>query len=893
MSESLVKSVQDMLNEEKWTRATISNYSITNFKDLDVIIRDAHAAKCVDEIKTLCDEHLSHTKNSIIALYLSGISALSKQLLDDSALVTLISIFIDNHKTPIVEHLANRVLEFGESKYALRTLADCYKESNNDALYPIWERLVKIDYDEADITKLLAEKYEKDGKIDDAVDFYKKALYRYINRKQANSVKEIWTHLVSLIPQEIDFFYHVQRKISKIMGDDRSAMLMQEVYVYYKEHGEWNTAIDILKIILAYDDKDSWARKEIVECFRGKYAGHSQLDEYIKASNLNQSWRNVFEAIGEFEKHISFDAGNFVFHRSWGVGRIATVKNDEITIDFAKKRGHTMSLKMGVNALQTLSKDHIWVLKSIWKKEKLTAKIKDDPSWALKTIIKSYDNNCDLKHIKAELVPSVLTVNEWTSWSTKARNILKDDPGFGVNPTNIDLYVVRDRPISLEEKLFNEFKAQKNFFARIDLLMTFSEKAEPDSEYFAEMFSYFAGYLKAFNQVNEQIIASYLVVKQIVAKHPHLNPGIQYNFAELFEEIEDPSVVYTAIKDNDLKRSYLQHIKNFLPNWADVYIKLFPTVLSAEIIDALINEGYTDKVKALAVMCFDNYRDYREADIWFFKNAQEAEWFKELAVPYEKQLITLIHILDITYREIANHRETTENRKINRQVQSILFGKDNLLEVYILKNDVDTITRLYTLVDDVKDLDPAIKMHLRNRILENHKGFKFFGSEEKTVVSRGLIVTSKMYEEKKKQLQNIIDVEMPANSKEIGFALSLGDLRENAEYKAAKERQTILNTTATRLQEEIDRAQIFDPTTITIARVSFGTVVHLMNNTTGSDETYTILGPWESDPDNFVISYMSPFGNAILNHREAETLKFTINERDYDYTIKAITAASF
>jgi len=75
--------------------------------------------------------------------------------------------------------------------------------------------------------------------------------------------------------------------------------------------------------------------------------------------------------------------------------------------------------------------------------------------------------------------------------------------------------------------------------------------------------------------------------------------------------------------------------------------------------------------------------------------------------------------------------------------------------------------------------------------------------------------------------------------------------------------------------------------------VSFGTVVRLMNNSKKEEETYTILGPWESDPDRFVISYMSPFGNAILNHREGETLKFTINERDYDYTLKAISAAAF
>ena len=131
-----------------------------------------------------------------------------------------------------------------------------------------------------------------------------------------------------------------------------------------------------------------------------------------------------------------------------------------------------------------------------------------------------------------------------------------------------------------------------------------------------------------------------------------------------------------------------------------------------------------------------------------------------------------------------------------------------------------------------------------------------------------------MLEEKKKQLQNIVDVEIPASSKEIGYALSLGDLRENAEYKAAKERQTILNTTATRLQEEIERAMVFDPTTVVISRVSFGTVVTLKNNKENTEETYTILGPWESDPDNFVISYMSPFGNAILNRKVGEELTY-------------------
>lgn len=894
MAEDLIKNVQNMLNEEKWTRAAIGNYSIANFKEFDGIIREAQQQKRLEELKALCDDHLAHTKNSIIALYISGISALSQQMLDESALTELVNIFTDNRKTQIVEYLCTRILDFNESKFALRTLSECYREENDtEKLYPLWERLVKVDYNEADIAKQLAEKYEKDGDKETAVDYYKKALYRYINQKQSNSVKEMWSRLVALIPEEIDFFYRVQRKIAKNIGGDRSAMVLQELYGVYKNERKWDTAIDILKLILSYDEKDGWARKEIVECFREKYSDHSMLDEYIKASNLTQPWRNIFEAISEFEKHIAFDTGNFVYHRTWGVGRIAKVGRDELVIDFAKKRGHTMSLKMGVNALQTLSRDHIWVLKSIWKKEKLTKKVKDEPAWALKIIIKSYDNCCHHKRIKDELVPAVLSQNEWTNWNAKARTILKEDPAFGVNPNNIDEYVVRDRPISIEEKIYNEFKAQKNFFPRIDLLMTFSEKADPDSEYFAEMFGYFSGYLKAFSQVNEQTIASYLVVKEIVAKHPHLNPGIQYNFAELFNEIDDYALVYTQMKDNDLRRSYLQHIRNFIPDWPDIYAKLFPEILSTEIIESLLREGHEDKVKDIALLSFENFRNYRDAVVWFFKNAQEEEWFKSLEIPYEKQLITLIHIIDITYKEIANHRNTTENRKTNRQILTALFGKDNLLETYMLSNDTDTITRLYTLVNDVKDLDPSIKMRLRNKILEQHKDFKFYGGEEKASSMKGLLVTAKMMAERQSKVRHIIEVEIPENQKELNFALSLGDLRENSEYKAAKERQAMLNNSVTKYQEEIDRAQIVDPSTVSTDRIAFGTIVCLQNNITNEDETLTILGPWESDPDKGVISYLSPLGLKLCGSKEGDNLKFSVNDIERDYTVKSITAAEF
>jgi transcription elongation factor GreA len=463
-----------------------------------------------------------------------------------------------------------------------------------------------------------------------------------------------------------------------------------------------------------------------------------------------------------------------------------------------------------------------------------------------------------------------------------------------VSPENIDIYTVRERPISIEKKLYNEFKAERNFFDRVQTIRSFvaQKDLELDSEYFTEMFGYFTGYLRSWNQVTEQVLASCLLVKDLASRYPHLGAGLQLNFLDLFNGIEDVPALFLNFKDNKLKEEFLHHIKLFVPGWAGIFVKLFPYALNNTIILNLEKEGYEDKLVDMTACCFENFRENREAVVWLFKNAGEAPWYKKARISFEKQLITLIHILDITYREIENHRETSENRKINKQVYAILF-KDGILSSFIDEADRDTIVRVYTLIDDVKDLDPADKLRLKSRIQDKYPDFKFFGDTEKTVTSRGLMVTVVMYEEKQRQLAHIMDVEVPANSKEIAFALSLGDLRENAEYKAAKEKREILNSTVAKLKDEIERAQLFDPATVNAGRVSFGTRVTLVNKVNGKKEEYTILGPWESDPENRIISYLSPFGGAILNKTVGEQFDFSINDKKVSYSVEKIAPVVF
>ena len=179
----LAGKVQEMLNEEKWTRTALQNYSVNSLKELDALIEEAEANTAFDELFEVCDEHLSHTKSSVIALYIAGIISLRKQPSDESYLAQLMDLFAEGKRTNIVEYICQRILDYGENKVALARLAECYEgDEKAEQRYAVWERLIKIDYEEADIGKLIAERKDKLGQREEAIEYYKKALLRYINK---------------------------------------------------------------------------------------------------------------------------------------------------------------------------------------------------------------------------------------------------------------------------------------------------------------------------------------------------------------------------------------------------------------------------------------------------------------------------------------------------------------------------------------------------------------------------------------------------------------------------------------------------------------------------------------------------------------------------------------
>lgn len=124
--------------------------------------------------------------------------------------------------------------------------------------------------------------------------------------------------------------------------------------------------------------------------------------------------------------------------------------------------------------------------------------------------------------------------------------------------------------------------------------------------------------------------------------------------------------------------------------------------------------------------------------------------------------------------------------------------------------------------------------------------------------------TREGYEVLKRELEHLKKIERPANIKAIETARAHGDLSENAEYDAAKERKAFLDGRISELTYKLGNAEIIDTDSLSTDRAVFANTVLLENIESGENSTYQLVGPEESDVDNGRISVTSPLGRAIL-----------------------------
>jgi transcription elongation factor GreA len=120
------------------------------------------------------------------------------------------------------------------------------------------------------------------------------------------------------------------------------------------------------------------------------------------------------------------------------------------------------------------------------------------------------------------------------------------------------------------------------------------------------------------------------------------------------------------------------------------------------------------------------------------------------------------------------------------------------------------------------------------------------------------------YEKLKRELQRLKTVERPVNVKEIEEARSHGDISENAEFHAAKERQAHLAARIAQIDDTLARAQVIEPASQDASQVRFGATVLLCNTATGEEVRYTIVGEDEANAGGGSISVTSPVAQALI-----------------------------
>lgn len=896
--------VRDLISNELWQNSNLSSVGVKEFKSLDEAASKLTEAEERQEFKSYCENALEDAyANSIAIRYLTTITGRHPN--DDRHLFTVLEQYYEASMWEEVIFLANRILAFNESPYALRVLAECYDvNKNEDKKIEVWERLVKVDYEETDILYKLADIYNKKGDSQKALNFYRNIIRRHIKAHDLTSLKTVWEKIMSLKGDNSEYLIGLASKIADSMGSDKGVYFLSSIYD--KGSFDIDTRIEILKKVIKLAPHELGARDRLVELWKEKYSGNDRLEYCLKNTGILQDYLNINTAIENFEKEIKFEKKAFVYHETWKLGRIMEINKDDMDIMFLTKGQHKMSCSMAFSSLKVLPKSHIWVLKAALKKEDLCNRFfGKDPkkapeeqgvAWGLKTLLFSLGGQASLKQMKAEMVPSVFADKDWTAWVALAKKELSTNPYFGISDSSVDVYTLRTTPISFEEKTLSIFKSTKEFYEKLKVMKEFlKSKGQIDSDEFSAMVQYFEG--KAQTSGSEGMCA-YLVLEELKNRQNISFINLQGSFAEHYTTIGNIQKFFVTIEDTELKKSFIEAIMDNLDNWQDTLVELYPLYMTTYMADCIKKgpkKGMISKILAKASL---TYKENPDFFLYLEKTFDSKEWAKAKCTA-ESLLVTKLQLLSFVNRKIDNGSDVSDNKKRQKMLQESLFSKDRQVYEFIEKADEYQAQKIYSIIKGISGIENE-RLTVKHIITSNFENWEAITGENpekaidrKKIIPKGLLCTQAMLDAKTAELDHIMNVEIPENSKEIGTARELGDLRENAEYQYGKDKQKNLNFLMNKLTDEVSSAQVVTPESVDTKYVSFGTKVVFKDNANGEDVIYTIMGPWESDPTKNILNFKAPLGQKLYNLEVGETTKFTINGVDYNYTVKSIEVAEF
>src|SRR6267143_3456568 len=491
--------------------------------------------------------------------------------------------------------------------------------------------------------------------------------------------------------------------------------------------------------------------------------------------------------------------------------------------DFQNKPGHSMDLAFAAESLRPIPSDHILARKAadLQSLRQMAALHHLD---LIKLVLQSFGGKATLEQIQQPLVTDVIA-DDWKNWREVAKHELKKDGHFLVPVKKSDPIVYQAKEVSLQDRLMGDFKAAKGLKARLavanELFKSLADLTDKDA---------------AVNEVSVLLDAD-------IASHQRTLPALALEAIFVRDEMRkaaglpspEGELTAAAIWSQNLKlgplleqvpaakhKQALQAFKEANPDrWHEALLAILNTVsakLCGECAHLLIHEGKLQQLKDALARLISQHTATSELLLWLAK--ERSDTFADILGPEVfRAMLT------------AMERDQFNERKSNRLRDYILDDQDLLVEL-IGSADLEVIkdlTRALQLSPCFDDMDKRSRLA---RIVKTYPAVQSLITGEQPKAESNLVVSWDSLERRKNEYHELVEKKIPSNSKEIAVARSYGDLRENHEYKAAKEMQKILMRRKHELESQLVRARGMDFASAKTDAVNIGTRVKVTEMTT-------------------------------------------------------------
>ena len=586
---------------------------------------------------------------------------------------------------------------------------------------------------------------------------------------------------------------------------------------------------------------------------------------------------------GEVDQLVALAEAGFCMHRGWGFGRITTVDTvlSRFAIDFKDKPGHTMDLSFAAKSLLPIDKDHVQARKAT-DLAGLQQMAATQHLELIKVVLKSYDGRATAAQIQEALVPEIIS-DDWKKWWDTVRKEMKKDGHFEMPVKKTAPIVYHDEEVTLDDKLMTELNDARGLKAKILVVSEISKNLEElgNAKGLGE---------RALELLNEDIIS-----------HQKNKPAL--TLEAIFERDElakalGMQVSDVQIKDHDVwqagnslatiidempsarQKKTLSSYKKFDPEgWEQATLDVINNAqakLVGDCASLLIKSDRLEVLKSALAGLINQHQASTELLLWLAKNRSDS--FADILGPE-------------VFRAMMTAIERDQfNEKKSSKLPDYILGDKDLIPELISSADIEVIkdlTRALKMSTCFEDMD---KRSLLARVVKQYPAVQSLISGDTQKEDATLVVSWASLRRREKEYDRLVHKKMPENRKEIAIARSYGDLRENHEYKAAKEMQRILEEQKATLETDLSRAQGADFKNPDTSAVNLGTLVKATDLATNQLEEYIILGAWDSEPEKNIISYQTPIAKCMLGRTNGDEVEFEVGGLSRKLRIESIQA---